>query len=77
MGVRTKQARTAAQQARTAAFWGERRRQAAQQGPAAEYATAADQLRATIARLPENDRPAATRKAIQLLDDLRQSLADQ
>ncbi|MCY0928331.1 hypothetical protein OTB20_19440 [Streptomyces sp. H27-H1] len=77
MAVRTKQARTAAQQARTAAFWGDRRKQAAQQGPAAEYAAAADQLRATIARLPESERPAATRKAVQLLDDLRQSLADQ
>jgi hypothetical protein len=68
--------RRAVRQARTADFWGTRRRQASQQGPAAEYAVAADQLRAAIGRLPENQRQDATRRAIQMLDQLRQTIAD-
>jgi len=55
---------------------GDRRRAAEQQGPLTTLPVAVDQLRAVIARLPEAQRPDAATKAVQLLDQLRQSIAE-
>jgi hypothetical protein len=55
---------------------GDRHRAAEQQGPLTTLPVAVDQLRAVIARLPESQRADAASKAVQLLDQLRQSIAD-
>ncbi|SFT31838.1 hypothetical protein [Streptomyces sp. ok210] len=68
--------RLAARQARSAQHMGDRRKAAEQQGPLTTLSVAVDQLRATIVRLPESQRADAASKAVQLLDQLRQSIAD-
>jgi hypothetical protein len=55
---------------------GDRRKAAEQQGPLTTLSVAVDQLRATIVRLPEAKRADAASQAVQLLDQLRQSIAD-
>ncbi|MEV5944719.1 hypothetical protein [Streptomyces sp. NPDC051994] len=68
--------RQAARQARSAQHLGDRRRAAEAQGPLIVLPVAVDQLRVTIARLPEAARPQAAEKAVQLLDQFRQSIAE-
>ncbi|MGW7053109.1 hypothetical protein [Streptomyces sp. NPDC054887] len=76
MASRTRRPRQADRQARSAEHWGQRRRAAEQEGPAAVLAVAMDHLRATISRLPESQRPAAATEAARIVDQLRQSIAD-
>ncbi|MFF7576852.1 hypothetical protein ACFZBE_17980 [Streptomyces sp. NPDC008061] len=76
MATRTRRPRQAERQARSAQHMGDRRRAAEQQGPLTTLPVAVDQLRAVIARLPESQRADAATKAVQLLDQLRQSIAD-
>jgi hypothetical protein len=72
----TRPTRQALKQARSAQHLGERRKQAEAQGPIATLAVAIDQLRSTIAHLPESGRAAAAARATQMLDQLRQSISD-
>lgn len=76
MPPRTRRPRQAARQARSAQHLGDRRRAAEAQGPLTVLPVAVDQLRATIARLPEAARPQAAEMAVQMLDQLRQSIAE-
>ncbi|MFE9949312.1 hypothetical protein ACFYRJ_17475 [Streptomyces sp. NPDC005531] len=76
MTTRTRRPRHAARQARSAQHIGDRRQAAEAQGPVTTLPVAVDQLRAVIARLPESQRADAATKAVQLLDQLRQSIAD-
>ncbi|MFD7609693.1 hypothetical protein [Streptomyces sp. NPDC059828] len=76
MVTRTRRPRQADRQARSAQHLGDRRRAAEAQGPLTVLPVAVDQLRATIARLPENQRPAAAARATELLDQLRQAIAE-
>ena len=76
MAPRTRRPRQAARQARSAQHLGDRRRAAEAEGPLAVLPVAVDQLRATIARLPESRRADAAQRATQLLDQLRQSIAE-
>ncbi|MCX5584262.1 hypothetical protein [Streptomyces erythrochromogenes] len=68
--------RQAERQARSAQHLGERRRAADAEGPLTVLPVAVDQLRAAIAKLPESQRPAAAERAVQLLDGLRQDIAE-
>jgi hypothetical protein len=68
--------RKALRQARSAEFLGERRRQAETKGPAAVLAVAMDQLRSAISQLPDTAQADAAAKATQMLDQLRQSIAE-
>ncbi|WP_030975170.1 hypothetical protein [Streptomyces sp. NRRL S-1824] len=74
--TRTRHPRLAARQARSAQHMGDRRKAAEQQGPLTTLPVAVDQLRAVIVRLPEARRADAAAQAVQLLDQLRQSIAD-
>lgn len=76
MATRTRRPRQADRQARSAQHLGDRRRAAEAQGPLTALPVAVDQLRAVIARLPENQRADAAAKATQMLDQLRQSIAE-
>lgn len=76
MAPRTRRPRQADRQARSAQHLGDRRRAAEAQGPLTVLPVAVDQLRAVISRLPENQRAEAAAKATQMLDQLRQSIAD-
>lgn len=76
MATRTRRPRQAVSQARSAQHMGDRRRAAEAQGPLTVLPVAVDQLRATIARLPEARRAEAAARATQLLDQLRQSIAE-
>lgn len=76
MATRTRRPRQADRQARSAQHLGDRRRTAEAQGPLTVLPVAVDQLRAVIARLPENQRADAAARATQLLDQLRQAIAD-
>lgn len=76
MATRTRRPRRADRQARSAQHLGEKRRAAEAQGPLTVLPVAVDQLRAVIARLPEARRADAAERATQLLDQLRQSIAD-
>lgn len=68
--------RKALRQARSAQHLGDRRRKAETTGPLATLAVAMDQLRSTIAQLPESGRAGAAARATQLLDQFRQSITD-
>lgn len=76
MATAGRTSRQALKQARSAQHLGQRRKEAEQAGPIATLAVAMDQLRAAIAHLPESGRPAAAARATQLLDQLRQSIAE-
>jgi hypothetical protein len=76
MSTRTRRPRQAERQARSAQHLGDRRRAAEAQGPLTVLPVAVDQLRAVISRLPENRRAEAAAQATQLLDQLRQSIAE-
>jgi hypothetical protein len=76
MATRTRRPRQAERQARSAQHMGDRRRAAEAQGPLTVLSVAVDQLRAVIARLPESQRADAAARATQLLDQLRQSIAE-
>lgn len=76
MAIRTRRPRQAERQARSAQHLGDRRRAAEAQGPLTVLPVAVDQLRAVIARLPEARRSEAAIRATQLLDQLRQSIAE-
>lgn len=76
MATRTRRPRQAERQARSAQHLGDRRRAAEAQGPLTVLPVAVDQLRAVIARLPESRRADAAARAAQLLDQLRQSIAE-
>lgn len=76
MATRTRRPRQAERQARSAQHLGDRRRTAEAQGPLTVLPVAVDQLRAVIARLPESRRADAAAQATQLLDQLRQSIAE-
>lgn len=76
MAIRTRRPRQAERQARSAQHLGDRRRAAEAQGPLTVLPVAVDQLRAVIARLPEARRSEAAVRATQLLDQLRQSIAE-
>ncbi|PAZ15654.1 hypothetical protein CLM62_12725 [Streptomyces sp. SA15] len=76
MATRTRRPRQADRQARSAQHLGDRRRAAEAQGPLTVLPVAVDQLRAAITRLPESRRAEAAAKATQLLDQLRQSIAE-
>lgn len=76
MSTRTRRPRQAERQARSAQHMGDRRRAAEAQGPLTVLPVAVDQLRAVIARLPESRRADAAARATQLLDQLRQSIAE-
>jgi hypothetical protein len=76
MATRTRRPRQAESQARSAQHMGDRRRAAEAQGPLTVLPVAVDQLRAVIARLPESRRADAAARATQLLDQLRQSIAE-
>jgi len=76
MATRTRRPRQAERQARAAQHMGDRRRAAEAQGPLTVLPVAVDQLRAVIARLPESRRADAAARATQLLDQLRQSIAE-
>jgi hypothetical protein len=75
MTPRTRRPRQAERQARSAQHLGDRRRAADAEGPLTALPIAVDQLRAAIAKLPESQRAAAARQAVQLLDELRQDIA--
>jgi hypothetical protein len=75
MTSRTRRPRQAERQARSAQHLGDRRRAADAEGPLTALPIAVDQLRATIAKLPESQRAAAAHQAVQLLDGLRQDIA--
>lgn len=75
MTSRTRRPRQAERQARSARHLGDRRRAADAEGPLTALPIAVDQLRATIAKLPESQRAAAAQQAVQLLDGLRQDIA--
>lgn len=68
--------RRALRQARSAQHLGDRRRRAEMTGPNATLAVAMDQLRSTIAQLPESRRPDAATQVTRTLDQLRQSLTE-
>lgn len=76
MATRTRRPRQAERQARSAQYLGDRRRAAEAQGPLTALPVAVDQLRAAIARLPESQRAEAAARATQLLDQFRQSIAE-
>lgn len=76
MASRTRHLRQAERQARSAQHLGDRRRVAEAQGPLTALPVAVDQLRAVIARLPEMKRAPAAARTVQLLDELRQSIAE-
>ncbi|WP_432027441.1 hypothetical protein [Streptomyces sp. 1222.5] len=76
MTTRTRRPRQADRQARSAQHLGDKRRAAEAQGPLTVLPVAVDQLRAVISRLPENQRAEAAAQATQLLDQLRQSIAE-
>jgi hypothetical protein len=76
MATASRPNRKALRQARAAQFLGERRKQAEEQGGSAVLAVAMDQLRSTLAQLPEQTRAHATEKAIRALDQLRQNLTE-
>lgn len=76
MATRTRRPRQAESQARSAQHMGDRRRAAEAQGPLTVLPVAVDQLRAVIARLPESRRADVAARATQLLDQLRQSIAE-
>ncbi|MFL4947506.1 hypothetical protein ACJ6WE_09050 [Streptomyces sp. MMS24-I31] len=76
MATRTRRPRQADRQARSAQHLGDRRRAAEAQGPLTVLPVAVDQLRAVIYRLPESRRAEAAARATQLLDQLRQSIAE-
>ncbi|WP_045562998.1 hypothetical protein [Streptomyces sp. FxanaA7] len=76
MATRTRRPRQAERQARSAQHLGDRRRAAEAQGPITVLPVAVDQLRAAIARLPESRRAEVAAKATQVLDQLRQSIAE-
>jgi predicted RNA-binding Zn ribbon-like protein len=76
MATRIRRPRQAERQARSAQHLGDRRRTAEAQGPLTVLPVAVDQLRAVIARLPESRRADAAARATQLLDQLRQSIAE-
>jgi hypothetical protein len=72
----SRSSRKALRQARSAQFLGARRKEAETKGPSAVLAVAMDQLRSAISQLPETGRAAATERATQMLDQLRQSIAE-
>lgn len=76
MDTRTRRPRRAERQARSAQHLGDRRRAAEQQGPLTVFPVAVDQLRAAITKLPESKRPDVAERATQMLDQLRQSIAE-
>lgn len=76
MASRTRRPRQAERQARSAQHLGERRRTAEAQGPLTVLSIAIDQLRAAIAKLPEATRSTAAERAVDLIDELRQDIAD-
>lgn len=76
MAPRTRRPRQAESQARSAQHLGERRRAAEAEGPLTVLPVAIDQLRATIAKLPESKRAEAADRAVSLLDALRQDVAE-
>lgn len=76
MATASRPTRKALRQARSAQHLGDRRQKAEKAGPNATLAVAMDQLRSTIAHLPESGRTAAARQATQMIDQLRQSLTE-
>ena len=76
MATASRLSRKALKQARSAEHFGQRRKEAEMAGPMATLAVAADQLRSAIAQLPESGRAAAAARATQMLDQLRQSIAE-
>lgn len=76
MATAGRPSRKALKQARSAEHLGARRKKAEAAGPMATLAVAVDQLRSSIAQLPESKRPAAARQAIRMLDDLRQGITE-
>lgn len=71
-----RRSRQAERQARSAQHLGDKRRAAEKQGPLAVLPVAVDQLRAAIVRLPESRRADVADRATQMLDQLRQSIAE-
>lgn len=68
--------RKALKQARSAEHLGARRKEAEAAGPVATLAVAIDQLRSSIAQLPESKRSAAAVQATRMLDELRQGITE-
>jgi hypothetical protein len=77
MATRTRRPRQAERQARSAQHMGDRRRAAEAQGPLTVLSVAVDQLRSVRSRTSPNQRAAAAAaRATQMLDQLRQSIAE-
>lgn len=76
MTTSTHRPRKAARQARSAEYWGSRRRAAEAVSPEATFAVAVDHLRSTLRRIPGDRRSVKLAEAARVLDAVRQSLAD-